>query len=91
LLLRAAAVNDPEMAALYEEVSNQRLARMTQNATSIATHLRPGLSIKAAAVILWTYSAPELYELLVLQQHWRLARYGAFIADAIAAAVLAAP
>jgi AcrR family transcriptional regulator len=88
LLLRAAAVNDPEMAELEREISDQRLARMTDNATGIASHLRPGLSIEEAGAILWTYSSPELYELLVLKQGWKLHRYGTFIADAIAAAIL---
>jgi AcrR family transcriptional regulator len=91
LLLRAAAVNDPEMAELQNEISDQRLARMTHNAEGIAEHLRPGLSIAETGIILWTYSSPELYELLVLKQGWNLQRYGTFIADAIIAAVLPSP
>jgi AcrR family transcriptional regulator len=88
LLLRAAAVSDPTMAALFEEISDQRLTRMTHNAESIARHLRPGLSVKQAGVILWTYSSPEIYELLVIGQSWGLKHYGLFVADAIAAALL---
>jgi len=37
---------------------------------------------------MWTYSSPELYELLVLTRGWPLERYGAFIADAMIAALL---
>ena len=91
LLLRAAAVNDPEMDELQSEISDQRLARMTHNAEGIAAHLRPGLGTAEAGVILWTYSSPELYELLVLKQGWNLQRYGTFIADAIISALLAKP
>jgi AcrR family transcriptional regulator len=88
LLLRAAAVNDPEMAELQQEINDQRLVRMTHNAQSIAPHLRRGLSTVDAGVILWTYSSPELYELLVLKQCWDLVRYGSFVADAITAALV---
>ena len=41
-----------------------------------------------AADVLWTYSAPELYELLVLRRGWTPARFGRFIADAIIEALL---
>jgi hypothetical protein len=37
---------------------------------------------------MWTYSSPELYELLVLNRRWPAGRYGAFIADAMIAALL---
>jgi hypothetical protein len=40
---------------------------------------------------MWTYSSPELYELLVLGRGWPTERYGAFIADAMIAALLPAP
>jgi len=38
--------------------------------------------------VLWTYSAPELYELLVMRCGWNLTRYGRFLAESIAAALL---
>ena len=38
--------------------------------------------------MLWTYSAPELYELLVLRRGWSPARYGRFVADAMIDALL---
>lgn len=38
--------------------------------------------------MLWTYSSPELFELLVLRRRWRPARYGRFVADAVIAALL---
>ena len=41
-----------------------------------------------AADVLWTYSAPELYELLVLRRGWAPARFGRFIADAMIDALL---
>ena len=90
LLVRAAAAADPEMASLKSEMAAQRLHRMTDNARNLAAtgQLRDNLTVEAAGEILWTYSSPELYELLVLTRGWPLARYGTFIADAMIAAVL---
>jgi AcrR family transcriptional regulator len=88
LLLRDAAATEPEMAALQGEMEAQRLSRMRHNAQAIAAHLRPDLTTEDAAVILWTYSSPELYELLVIKQRWPLQRYGEFVSDALAAALL---
>jgi AcrR family transcriptional regulator len=90
LLVRDAAANDPEMAKLRVDLDAQRLERMTQNARTLAKarHLRRGLHVDRAGEILWTYSSPELYELLVLNRHWSLEQFGTFVADALIAAVL---
>jgi len=67
------------------------LTRMTHNARSLAKgrHLRSGITVAAAADVLWTYSSPELYELLVVRRGWSVERYGRFIADGMIAALLA--
>jgi AcrR family transcriptional regulator len=90
LLLRAAAATDPEMAALRAEIDASRLRRMTHNARNLASagHLRDGITTEHAAEVLWTYSSPELYELLVINRGWPAGSYGAFIADAMIAALL---
>jgi AcrR family transcriptional regulator len=90
LLLRAAAVTDPQMADLQAEIDAGRLRRMTSNARHLhqAGHLRADMTAERAGEILWTYSSPELYELLVLRRQWPPERYGAFIAEAMAAVLL---
>ena len=90
LLVRAAAVTDPQMAVLRGEIEASRLARMTRNARHLhqAGHLRAGMTAEHAGEILWTYSSPELYELLVLSRRWPPGQYGSFIADAMIAAIL---
>lgn len=90
LLVRTAASADPDMAGLQSELSNQRLERMTHNAGSLARLgcLRDEVTVELAGEILWSYSSPELYELLVLIRGWPLERYGTFIADAMIAALL---
>lgn len=90
LLVRAAAASDPEMAVLQAEMDAQRLDRMTANARRLgaAGHLREDVGIEAAGEVLWLYSSPALYELLVTSRGWPVERYGAFIADAMIAALL---
>lgn len=90
LLVRDAGVTDPQMAELYEEMEQARLARMTDNARRFAQHghLRPDLSVEDAAVVMWTYTAPALYELLVLKRGWTVERFADFTAQALTAALL---
>ena len=90
LLIRAAAATDPEVLALLEEMDADRLRRMTENARRLldAGHLRAGITLAQAADVLWTYSSPELYELLVLRRGWSPKRYGRFVADAMIHALL---
>ena len=90
LLVRSAAATDPELAALAGGLDRSRLERMTANAGRLhaAGHLRAGITVEKAATVLWTYSAPELYELLVLRRGIDLDEYAAFIGDSIAAALL---
>jgi AcrR family transcriptional regulator len=90
LLLVRDAASDPEMARLQAELDEHRLARMTKNAHTLAEgrHLRDGVSLEQAAELLWTYTSPELYELLVRKRNWSPQRFGAFVAEALIAALL---
>jgi hypothetical protein len=53
--------------------------------------LRAGITLQEARDVLWVYSSPELYELLVLRQGWPLQRYGRFVAEGMIAALLPPP
>jgi AcrR family transcriptional regulator len=90
LLLRDAARTDPDLHVLLEEMDSDRLRRMTDNARRLhaAGHLRSGITVAVAADVMWTYSSPELYELLVLRRGMPVKRYGQFIADAMITALL---
>jgi AcrR family transcriptional regulator len=90
LLVRGAAGTDAAMGTLLTEAEAQRRTRMRDNARLLQTRgwLRPGTTLAAATDILWTYSAPELYDLLVLRSGWSLETYGEFIGDALVAALL---
>jgi AcrR family transcriptional regulator len=90
LLVRAAAAGDEAMAALLAESEQQRLTRMRHNARRLLKTggVRAGLGPAQVTDILWMFSAPELYEVLVLRRNWTRPRYAAFIADAMVAALL---
>jgi AcrR family transcriptional regulator len=91
-LARDAAAGDPELAAALEQISAARLERMTVNARGLlkAGHLRPGITADQAADIMWAFSSPELYELLVIRRGWPAERYGQFVAEALIGALLPA-
>lgn len=90
LLVRAAAASDPRVRALQKEMDSDRHRRMTENAGRLADagHLRSGITVAQAADVLWTYSSPELYELLVGERGWAPGRYGQFVAEAMIDALL---
>ena len=90
LLVRAAAASDPELAQLQDEMDGARLTRMRHNARTLLNggHLRTGITLDVATDVLWAYSSPELYELLVVRRGWSVEWYGRFIADAMIAALL---
>lgn len=90
LLLRDAAAADSEMANLHAHLDAQRLERMTRNACNLARagHLRDDITVERAGEIMWVYSSPEIYQLLVVVRGWPLERYGTFITEALEAALL---
>lgn len=92
LLLATAAETDATLAQLRADLDAARLTRMTQVAQTLGgkTQLRPPLSIQEAAEIMWAYSSPELYRLLVISRGWSPERYGEFVGDALVDALLGA-
>jgi AcrR family transcriptional regulator len=92
LLIRAAAATDARMAELLAEVDGQRLRRMELNARSLLERgeVRPELGLDDVRDVLWTFTAPELYELLVVRRGWSAERFGAFAAEQMIAALLPA-
>jgi AcrR family transcriptional regulator len=85
LLLRTAAINDREAAALLTELDTARLARMSDNARYLADagHLRAGVTVEDARDVLWLCTSPEIYDLVVVQRGWPPSRLGRFVTDTI--------
>jgi len=90
LLVRDAAGAHTEIRALQAELDADRWRRMTANARRLRRtgRLRRGITLEQTADVLWIYSSPELYELLVLRRGWTARRYGRFVAEAMTAALL---
>jgi hypothetical protein len=88
--LRDAAATDTEAAVLAAELDDNRLARMTHNAKALMRtgRLRPALTEHDVRDVLWLYSAPEVYELLVRRRHWTHQQLARFVTDAMADALL---
>lgn len=91
LLVRAAGAGDPEVAAVWEQMTTERLLGMTELSRHLhdGGHLRDDVTLEEARDVLWTYNSVELYDLLVVQRGWRPERYGAWVARALASALLA--
>jgi AcrR family transcriptional regulator len=90
LLLAEAAGSDPEAAALGRELDQGRRARMADHAARLADRgaFRPGVDASTARDVLWLYSAPEMFDLMVRRCGWTPERYGRFAADAMVGALL---
>ena len=90
LLIRSAAASDADAAAVWDQMVQERRRGMTEFARDLfqGGHLRPGVSLKEARDVLWTYNSVELFDLLVLQRGWDPDRYGRWIAEALIAALL---
>jgi len=78
------------MAEVLAEVDEQRLRRMEANARTLFERhdLRPELTLEDARDIMWTYTSPDVYELLVIRRQWSAERFGAFVGEQLAAALL---
>ena len=90
LLIRAAAVTDPEIAALLTAGDGERLERMRHNAEFLADRgsLREDVTTDKATDVLYTCSSLEIYEVLVLQRGWPPPEFARFVADFMISALL---
>jgi AcrR family transcriptional regulator len=76
-IVRGAATSDPAIAELYE----QRRRARHNNQKTVAKRLqelgalRNGTNIESAADLLWLYTAPEIYRMLVIERNWSAKRY----------------
>jgi AcrR family transcriptional regulator len=89
-LVREAAVVDPTLRGLADDLDADRLRRMRANARFLSTagHLRPGVSATQAADVLFAVSSQEMYDLLVVDRGWSTRRYTQFVATTIENALL---
>lgn len=88
LLLRDAG--DAESAEVWTAIKAGRLAGMTNLATNLHAggHLRAGVDVDTARDVLWAFSSPELFQLLVMERGWPTEQYAEFLASGAAAELL---
>jgi AcrR family transcriptional regulator len=91
LLARDGAASSPDAGEVWKQIRQETLAGMTMFAADLARTGQLRVSARQARDVLWTYHAPELYELLVLERGWSATRYGTFLARALIDALLKAP
>jgi AcrR family transcriptional regulator len=81
LLVRSSAATDPQMRDLWDGMARRRLDRMAHNADRLLAtgQVRSGLARDDVRDVLYAYTSPELYEMLVLHAGWSLDAYADFI------------
>jgi AcrR family transcriptional regulator len=80
-ILQQAAPAEPELAALWREITERRAANMLRFVTDLAAVAPLRVEPGDAADIVWATNAPELYQLLIRQRGWTPERYEQFLAD----------
>ena len=83
-VLQLAAPQDPDLDALWREISRRRAANMRLLTRDLAAtgQVRRDLSISRIADIIWSMNGPEFFLLLVEQRGWSVAAYEFWLADA---------
>ncbi len=92
-MLVGAAAAGAELAQLWTQLEDERLASMGRFAQLLADRgvLRPGMSAEEARDLLWTLNSMAVHDLLVLQRGWSPERYRDWLAATLARALLPDP
>lgn len=92
LLIRSAALVDPDISELLRDNDDERLRRARHHADFLAErgYLRDDVTLDEAADVLWTCTSVEFYEMLVLQRGWSYERFAHFLANFMITSLLPA-
>jgi len=84
------AGRDPDLRAFADTIENERRNGTAGMARHVAGRfgLRPGLTEAEAADVLWALTAPELADRFLRRRGWSLDRYQAWLAQAMADALV---
>lgn len=90
LLVRDAAASDAGARAVLDQLNQERLTGMTafSNHLHESKVLRKGVRAADALDVLWLFTAPEVYERLVIERGWTTKRFGSWITQQLVAALL---
>ena len=84
---------DPEVEEFARTIEGERLVGATMFVTALdqSGALRPGLDADRARDVLWMLISPEVWAQLVQRRGWSNEQYEDWLAQAVSAALLAAP
>lgn len=88
-LVRATAARDHQIAALWHDINNERIARARTSAQRLAAKATLRTSVPGAAHTLWALTVPELYVLHVKESGRSPGIYQRWLADVLIAVLLA--
>jgi AcrR family transcriptional regulator len=93
LVLRDAASVHPELAQVWQEITERRARNMRLLAADLAGtgELRPDLTVDEVADIIWTTNGSEYYAMLVLDRGWSPDRFRWWLLDAWSRLLLTEP
>jgi AcrR family transcriptional regulator len=82
-MLREAAGQSPDLAAIRDAIAQRRAANMRLFAQDLAAtgDLRDGLDVDQIADVVWSTSSAEFYGLLVLERGWTPDAFQQWLAD----------
>lgn len=89
-VLFAAADADPDIALMFEHAETARYADQRRLADHLSRRgaLRPGLSARRAADVIWTLAGPGTYTDLVHRRRWSARDYERWLSEQLCAALL---
>jgi AcrR family transcriptional regulator len=92
VVLTQAATGDAALGEFAAQIEAQRATGTAATSRHLASRfgLRPGLSEQAAADILWTLTAPDIVQRLVIQRNWPWDTYEHWLADTMSSSLLPA-
>jgi AcrR family transcriptional regulator len=90
LLVRDAAAADTGARIVLDQLNQERLVGMTAFSQHLheSKVLRRGVGAADALDVLWLFTAPEVYERLVIERGWTARRLGAWMTEQLDAALL---
>lgn len=88
-VVRAARGVDPDLAETWEEGEQRRrrAQRDVVRAWAEQGALRRGVSRREAGDVLWAMTGPDVHRLFVVEQHWSIARFRAWLVATLTAAL----
>jgi hypothetical protein len=87
--VRATAARDSQIATVWHDINDERLARSRTSAQRLAAKTALRTSVPEAAHTLWALTVPELYVLHVTESGRQPDTYQHWLADVLIAVLLA--